>query len=455
MRGAEAIRARIGDTDLLALHPGIRTDCSDRSSECGENLRPGVFRRTGLYRHGIFPRRRFAAPHCGRHGTRASSTFFAGRPCARCRARARHHSPRLADNLMLRADGSIGLVDFGVAKRARESMGLTRHGQVVGTPFYLSPEQAQYTKVTPQSDLYSLGVMAFEMFTGESHSSRFHRDLMRQHVGAPGVPACASACASDADRPLDGEKTARPVSPTRASWKPISRVADICRAVRGATRAYCELEAESLTEASMILAFSTPRQMRCAGCVGGAAPLCCCPWRCSAHMAGIGVGRHGSVRLGAALHLLRCVHSHRLPGRARHHQRSGGFEILSHWFRALPVAAVPVYVVTLVWAMQVFATAPSHGQDSSAGLVDGTVAGALAINTAHELIHKSTRLEQWLGGFLLCCVGYATFKIEHVHGHHQWVATPRDPSTAKKGESVFLFFRAPFVKTWRMPGGFK
>jgi serine/threonine protein kinase len=96
------------------------------------------------------------------------------------------HRDLKPDNLMLRTDGTIGLVDFGVAKRARESMGLTRHGQVVGTPFYLSPEQAQYAKVTPQSDLYSLGVMAFEMFTGEKpYQADSIEDLMRQHVGAP------------------------------------------------------------------------------------------------------------------------------------------------------------------------------------------------------------------------------------------------------------------------------
>ena len=96
------------------------------------------------------------------------------------------HRDLKPDNLMLRADGSIGLVDFGVAKRARESLGLTRHGQVVGTPFYLSPEQAQYAKVTPQSDLYSLGVMAFEMFTGEKpFQADSIEDLLRQHVGAP------------------------------------------------------------------------------------------------------------------------------------------------------------------------------------------------------------------------------------------------------------------------------
>jgi class 3 adenylate cyclase len=106
------------------------------------------------------------------------------------------HRDLKPDNLMLRADGSIGLVDFGVAKRARESLGLTRHGQVVGTPFYLSPEQAQYAKVTPQSDLYSLGVMAFEMFTGEKpFQADSIEDLLRQHVGAP-VPRLPATLAA-------------------------------------------------------------------------------------------------------------------------------------------------------------------------------------------------------------------------------------------------------------------
>ncbi|MBL8514439.1 MAG: protein kinase [Betaproteobacteria bacterium] len=127
------------------------------------------------------------------------------------------HRDLKPDNLMLRADGSIGLVDFGVAKRARESLGLTRHGQVVGTPFYLSPEQAQYAKVTPQSDLYSLGVMAYEMFTGEKpYQADSIEDLMRQHVGAP-VPKLPATLA--AHQPLIDRLMAK---------QPQGRFADAC-----------------------------------------------------------------------------------------------------------------------------------------------------------------------------------------------------------------------------------
>ena len=71
------------------------------------------------------------------------------------------------ENVMLRADGSVALADFGIAKfmLQAQNMGLTQthHGDVVGTPYYMSPEQATGRKVTAQSDLYSLGIMFFEM----------------------------------------------------------------------------------------------------------------------------------------------------------------------------------------------------------------------------------------------------------------------------------------------------
>jgi serine/threonine-protein kinase PpkA len=74
------------------------------------------------------------------------------------------------ENIMLRVDGSVALADFGIAKSMLQpdGMGLTqtRHGDVVGTPYYLSPEQASGRTVTTQSDLYSLGVMMFEMLAG-------------------------------------------------------------------------------------------------------------------------------------------------------------------------------------------------------------------------------------------------------------------------------------------------
>ncbi|WP_116452093.1 protein kinase domain-containing protein [Blastococcus litoris] len=68
-------------------------------------------------------------------------------------------------NLMVRPDGVVKLTDFGIAQ-ARDTTPLTRTGMVVGTAQYLSPEQAQGLEVTAASDVYSLGVVAYECLTG-------------------------------------------------------------------------------------------------------------------------------------------------------------------------------------------------------------------------------------------------------------------------------------------------
>jgi len=68
-------------------------------------------------------------------------------------------------NLLRTEDGIWKILDFGIAKLAGEG-GLTRTGGVVGTVAYMSPEQAGREEVSPQSDLWSLGVVLYEMLTG-------------------------------------------------------------------------------------------------------------------------------------------------------------------------------------------------------------------------------------------------------------------------------------------------
>jgi hypothetical protein len=71
-------------------------------------------------------------------------------------------------NLMRDAFGVVRLMDFGIAKQVGEATrgGATATGLVVGTPEYMSPEQARGEKVDQRSDIYALGVVAFEVFTG-------------------------------------------------------------------------------------------------------------------------------------------------------------------------------------------------------------------------------------------------------------------------------------------------
>jgi serine/threonine protein kinase len=68
-------------------------------------------------------------------------------------------------NILLSYGGDIKIIDFGVAKDEKPSK-LTMTGMIVGTPSYMSPEQANGDKITNQSDIYSLGVLLYEMVTG-------------------------------------------------------------------------------------------------------------------------------------------------------------------------------------------------------------------------------------------------------------------------------------------------
>ena len=70
-------------------------------------------------------------------------------------------------NIMLRKDGSIALIDFGLAKKAKLDAEITGTGEIFGTPYYMSPEQGHGNNVDERSDIYSLGVIFHEMLTGQ------------------------------------------------------------------------------------------------------------------------------------------------------------------------------------------------------------------------------------------------------------------------------------------------
>jgi serine/threonine-protein kinase len=91
-------------------------------------------------------------------------------------------------NLLVRDEGRLSVTDFGIAYAAGTAA-LTRTGQVVGTASYLSPEQASGRPVTPATDLYALGVVAFECLSGRRP---FERDdpvaVLLAHLQTPPPP---------------------------------------------------------------------------------------------------------------------------------------------------------------------------------------------------------------------------------------------------------------------------
>jgi len=86
-------------------------------------------------------------------------------------------------NIMLREDGQVVLIDFGLARNLGNGTRSTRAGVLRGSPYYMSPEQAQGHELDPRSDLYSLGVLFFEMLTGEKpYLGNSAIEVLQQHV---------------------------------------------------------------------------------------------------------------------------------------------------------------------------------------------------------------------------------------------------------------------------------
>jgi hypothetical protein len=109
-------------------------------------------------------RRRMRAPLSPREALRFAVAI--ARALAPVHAAGVLHRDLKPGNVMLREDGSVALIDFGLSKDAALALDITDTGVIFGTPHYMSPEQGHAEAVDERSDLYSLGILVFEMLTG-------------------------------------------------------------------------------------------------------------------------------------------------------------------------------------------------------------------------------------------------------------------------------------------------
>lgn len=108
------------------------------------------------------------------------------------------------------------------------------------------------------------------------------------------------------------------------------------------------------------------------------------------------------------------------------------------YYRALTLFCVPLFFAMLCFSMWVFVSAPLSFTGKLGWILStGMFASVLAINTAHELMHKVTVIEPLASGFLLSLVCFSGFKIEHISGHHVHVSTPKDYSSAPLNQSLY------------------
>jgi FixJ family two-component response regulator len=89
-------------------------------------------------------------------------------------------------NIMFRDDGTLALIDFGLAKQMRLHAAITGTGQIFGTPYYMSPEQGHAEPTDERSDLYSLGCIFHEMLTGDRpFTASSPMGVIYRHAHAP------------------------------------------------------------------------------------------------------------------------------------------------------------------------------------------------------------------------------------------------------------------------------
>jgi alkane 1-monooxygenase len=110
----------------------------------------------------------------------------------------------------------------------------------------------------------------------------------------------------------------------------------------------------------------------------------------------------------------------------------------------IPMQYIVLFLGAYLYTRKGTPVADKLGLALSIGAMNG-----IAINTAHELSHKSNKTDQMLSLLALAPTGYGHFRVEHPYGHHKRVATPEDPASSKMGESFWQFLPRTVIGSFK------
>ena len=117
-------------------------------------------------------------------------------------------------------------------------------------------------------------------------------------------------------------------------------------------------------------------------------------------------------------------------------------EIQLIWYRLITLLWTPAQLLT-IFGIMAYVVSTDHlnrWEEWVLFAALGILSGTIGITYSHELMHQKPKLERWMADILLASVLYSHFRSEHLLVHHRYVGTPRDPVTARYGETFYRFF---------------
>lgn len=113
-----------------------------------------------------------------------------------------------------------------------------------------------------------------------------------------------------------------------------------------------------------------------------------------------------------------------------------------HWYKMITIIWCPLQFVMLMGLLWYVPQAEHLNTLERIGVFFGVgvITGTVGINYSHELMHQKDKLERWMADLLLAMVLYSHFRSEHMLVHHRYVATPRDPVTARYNEGFHRYY---------------